>query len=268
MGTWCRACPYAAIVSTLWLLSQPAAIVRAEGSASPRPASAVEQNAAIIRPLTEIGRVRARTPYCAALARARPGIDAAIGFEYGLPILAADIRSFRLDSAVAKHASLRKVERDLGALWDLAKSGRAEVVALRAAANADGVDEPKRREMLGFANALDGAKARQMMLAKSVSRVVGYVAELRVDSVVNTAEDDHASIDYKNRIPTPGPDGRIPSMPVPPVPTPPHYDTLADSGEVQRLFSAFSDEFFIREDLKTAAQHAEAAMQLGGCSSL
>ena len=259
----------AAILFSLVLFAQQRDVVFADATPSPKPRSATEQDAAIIAPLTEIGRVRARSPYCAALARARPGIDAAISFEYGLPVLAADIRSLRLDSALAKHATLKRAERDVGVLWDLAKYGRTEVLALRAAANDEATDEAKRREMLGFANALDGAKARQMELAKSVSRVVGFVYEQPVDSIVNSAAENHASLDYNNRTPTPGPDGliRLRQPAGPAIPTPPHYESVQESGEVQRLFTAFADEHFIRDDLQTAARHAAAAMQLGGCSS-
>ncbi len=36
----------------------------------------------------------------------------------------------------------------------------------------------------------------------------------------------------------------------------------------QDLFTAFGAERFIRDDLKDAAQHGNAAMQLGGCSGV
>jgi hypothetical protein len=245
---------FACIISAAGTNAQP----------SPKPVAAADQNAAIVLPLTEIGRVRARTPYCAALARARPGIDAAIAYEYALPVLAQDLGHFRLDSYLTKAKSLTKSERDLSALWDLAIAGRTEVIALREAANEPNVDEAKRREMLDFANALDGAKGRQMMLARQISRIVGTLAEAPVLLAANNEHDqDQRSAELGRGSALPGPLGMndVASQAYGSALS----DTIADRDRTQRLFATFAAEEFIRADLKNAAQHATNAMQLGNC---
>jgi hypothetical protein len=238
----------------------------AQAQPSPAPKQGADRNSSIVQPLTEIGRVRARTPYCAALARARPGIDAAIAYEYALPILGDDLAHFRLDSHLTKYQSLTKSERDLSALWDLAKAGRAEVQALRDAANADGVDPQKRKEMLDFANALDGAKARQMMLAKSIAKVVGTLAEVPVHTLTNGPLDDHGAAAFTRGGQAPR-SAAISDVAVV-AQTLTQADALADHLRVQQIFATFADEDFIREDLKNAAQHATNAMQLGRCDQI
>ena len=181
-----------AAIALVLALSAPAGIARGQTAPAP-PQTKAEENASIIRPLAEIGRVRSRTPYCAALARARPGIDAAVAYEYAVPLLAQDLRAFRFDSELTKARSIKKTERDLNALYDLASAGRAEVIALRDAAKSDGVDEQRRKAMLDFANAVDSAKARQMGLARAISRVYGELAERPSHTIANTAKDDFAA---------------------------------------------------------------------------
>ena len=228
-----------------------ASVAGAQPLPSPSPGPKADPNAASISPLTEIGRVRARTPYCAALAGARPAVDAAITYQYALLTMYRDLRYFRLDSYLTKHQSLQRADRDLSALWNLAKAGRAEVQALRAAAMADGVDEVRRAEMLGFANALDGAKARQMDLAKSIARTVAVLGEAPIGDIINTPADDHAAADA------------VPSVQ-------PYTGAQAEALEDhdrQSLFSAFGPERFIRDDLKAAAKHGTTAVQLGGCTN-
>lgn len=248
--------------------SAPALVAGGQPLPSPTPVSRAAQNAEIVNPLTEIGRVRARTPYCGALARARAGIDAAIAFEYNAPVLADDLRHFRLDSLLTRHRSLKKTEKDLSALWDLAVAGRDDVRALRGAASAGGVDEQQRKAMLDFANALDGAKARQMWLAKSVARVVAVLAETPIRDITNTPQDDHAASAF-DRASRAG--GNVPEVALATPPstyTSAQADAIADHDRLQAMFSAFSAEEYIRDDLKTAASRGNAAMQLGGCAGI
>jgi hypothetical protein len=250
-------------------LAAPNAIASAQAVPlpAPSPPSRALENAAILKPLSEIGRVRSRTPYCGALARARAGIDAAIMFEYSTPILAKDLRSFRLDSYLNRAKSLRKTENDLSALYDLAIAGRDEVHALRAAANADGVGEARRKEMLDFANALDGAKGRQIMLAKAMARIVGTLAETPIRDITNQPYDDHgASAFTRTADPLHPSDGNVMAN-VSNVTTA-TGDAVTDTQQLQQLFSAFTAEHFIREDLKNAAMHGNKAMELGGCNGI
>ena len=248
-------------------LTVPASIAVGQTQPSPAPSSRAEENAAIVTPLAEIGRVRSRTPYCGALARARSGIDSAITFEYSMPILANDLRRFRLDSHLTKAQSLKKTERDVAGLWNLAVAGRDDVRALKDAANAAGVDEQKRKEMLDFANALDGAKARQMMLAKKMATVVAVLAETPVRDIANSESDNGGTaLVWKAVIQHPA----DPSDGVPPVPSEmaqggPSLDQ-ADHSRLQGLFGTVPAEEMIRKDLKEAAQHGSVAMHLGGCA--
>jgi hypothetical protein len=232
---------------------------------TPAPLTRADENASIVKPLVEIGRVRSRTPYCAALAKARPGIDAAIAYEYAVPVVAQDLRSFRLDSHLTKYQSMKRSERDLSALWSIAKEGRAEVRALREAANAPGVDEARKKELLAFADALDGAKERQMWLAKAMARNLAVLSEAPVRDIANSSSDDHSANAFTTRIATSS--VAIGATPAPAY-TQTQSDAIEDHQRLQGLFDTFSAEQPIRDDLKVASQHAVLAMQLGGCTSL
>ncbi len=245
-----RRCAGTALVLAL---IAPGAAARAQEQPKPLPSASpsarAQANSAIVKPLSEIGRVRARTPYCAALARTRPAIDSAIAYEFTLQTVGDDLRHVRVSSYMAKMQSLGRLQRDLNKLWDEAKAGRSEVVALRNDANADGVDPQRRKELLAFANALDGAKARQMMLAKKIARVLGTMGEVKVDGI----EDDPAAI-------TRDPPGGASAFAL---------DTkLADGVLLEGLFTSFRDEEFVRGDLKQAAVHGDLAVELGGCREI
>ena len=266
-----RLCSGLAGTALVLALNAPASIAVGQTQPSPAPQSRAQENAAIVTPLAEIGRVRSRTPYCGALARARSGIDSAITFEYSMPILANDLRRFRLDSHLTKAQSLKKTERDLGTLWNLAVAGRDDVRALRTAANAE-VDEQKRKEMLDFADALDGAKVRQMWLAKSMARVVAVLAETPVRDIANTPSDDSGggALAWKAVEQRPV-DSTTQAAPAPPRGMVSGGQTALDDQQdhdrLQGLFATLPAEEWIRKDLKTAAQHGSLAMQLGGCAS-
>jgi hypothetical protein len=260
-----------ALAAVLLITAAPARTVLAQTVAAPPPTTEEQRNAAIIKPLVEIGRVRARTPYCAALARARPGIDAAIAFEYQAPVLASDIKHWRYDSALHRHLILKKTEADLKTLYGLSLLGRDEVRALRSAAGADGVDDQKRAEMIALADAVDGAKARQKELAKSIARSVGIYAELPIYTIASSAEDDiRSSNPFSGSTWNPGSTTGAASDEATPPPSEYarlHPDELQQHELTQKLFDNFATEFLIRKDMEVAAQHAKTAMQLGGCSS-
>jgi hypothetical protein len=256
--------PFSGVAAAVLLLGFAVSgqVARAQ---TPAPLSRADDNAAIVKPLVEIGRVRSRTPYCAALAKARPGIDAAIAYEYAVPVVAQDLRSFRVDSYLTRYQSTKRSERDLSALWNIAKEGRAEVRALREAANAPGVDEARKKELLAFADALDGAKERQMWLAKAMARNLAVLSETPVHDIANSATDDHSSNAFNSKIATN-------SVALEPSPPPTYTQTQSDAIDahqrLQALFDTFAAEQPIRDDLKVASQHAVLAMQLGGCTSL
>ncbi len=271
-----RVAPFAAVAILALLVSGTMRDARAQSvPASPAPAATLapmtiyrppgttESDRAILRPLIEIGRVRAKTPYCAALARARIGSEAAVAYEYETPQLAADLRAFRFDSALHRAAALKQTERDLAALWKLTLVGRADVVALREAAQSPDIGDEQRKEMVAFANALDGAKQRQQLLAKDIARVVAVYAEVPIRTIANNANDDNQGNSAL----------KTPLLKSGPVPTPrPQFitdtmnDAFDDSERKGMLFDAFEAEDFIKQDLKVASDHVTAATKLGGCN--
>jgi hypothetical protein len=250
----------AALALLAAVVSAPCAVVRAQSSPLP---SAADESASILRPLTEIGRVRAHSPFCAALANARTGIDAAVAYEYAVPIVADELRRFRFDTYLTNYQSKERTEADLRALYNIAKAGREQIQALRYAANAPGLDPEQRRQMLAFADALDGAKARQLWLAKQMARTLAITEEIPVHNMMDRAADDHGARALTTRI------QQLPDT-LGPTPPPAETDTTSDAivntQQQQRVFNTFSDEEPIRNDLKLASEHGTTAMQLGNCN--
>jgi len=254
-------------------LLAPASLAHAQTAPADQPPATLTvtpRDSAIVKPLVEIGRVRARTPYCAALAKARPGIDAAITFEYLAPQLAKDLRAVRFDSELHRYLALKQADADLAALGDMASRGRAEVLALRKAAYADGVDDQKRNEMLGVANAIDGAKERQKFLAKRVARTVAIFHELPIHTIVNSTSDEARAADPFGRgrsVTTRDPQQQSSlTSPEAALVTEGTLESIGEYERAQALFSTFGGEDWIRGDMEDAAKHAKVAMQLGGCS--
>ncbi|HEX3463307.1 MAG TPA: hypothetical protein VHS78_04525 [Candidatus Elarobacter sp.] len=237
--------------------------------AKPLTLTVTSRDSAIVTPLAEIGRVRARTPYCAALAKARPGIDAAITFEYLAPQLAKDLRAVRFESDLHHELALRRAEADLNALYEMADRGRDEVRALRTAAYADGVDDQKRQEMLAVANAIEGTKERQKLLAKAVARTVGTYREVPVHTVVTTASDDFHGANpfsgstWQQRDAESAKNAAL--SPEAAYVTQSTLDTIESLDRAQTLFASFNGEQYIRGDMEDAAKHAKLAMQFGDC---
>ena len=260
----------AALAAALLAPASPARAQSQPAPGGPPPLTVTSADSAIVKPLAEIGRVRARTPYCAALAKARPGIDAAITFEYLAPALAKDLRAVRFDSELHRELALRRADADLGALFEMATRGRAEVRALRSAAYADGVDDQKRQEMLAVANAIDGAKERQKFLAKAIARTVGIFHELPVHTIVTSALDNsHSESPFVGSTWTQRDAESLQNPGLSPEAafvTESTLDTIEEHDRSQYLFATFNQEEYIRSDMADAAQHAKLAMQLGGCA--
>ena len=152
-----------------WMPGGAAAIAGA--SPSPLPTTF---GMSVIEPLREIGRVRARTTFCKAfLTHASLGVSSAINFERSLLATLADFRSANLGDELNKHKSLKQLEKDLNGLADLSLAGRAELEELKSLET-----DPARHEALvDFTNALNGAKARQMELARKLARTFAIIAE-------------------------------------------------------------------------------------------
>lgn|GEM_PF-4840299 len=147
---------------------------------APQP-SATTYGESIIQPLREIGHVKARTAFCKAfLAHAALGLSSAIDFEQSLLDTVSDFRSAKLGDELNKHKSLKKLEKDLNRLADLSLAGRAELEELKSLET----DPDRHAALLGFVDALNGAKGRQMDVARKLSRTYGIIAEQPVYTIV------------------------------------------------------------------------------------
>ena len=143
----------------------------------------------IVKPLREIGHVKAQSAFCQAFsAGASPAAVAALDFENRLFLTGADLAAFDAGDELAKHRTVRALEDDLRVLADDALSGRGELAALREKALASGTDAD--RAVVEYADAVSGAQGRQMDIARHIARVVGTLEEVPVRTLVNGPLDD------------------------------------------------------------------------------
>ena len=144
----------------------------------------------IVKPLREIGHVKAQTEFCKAFsAGASPAALAALNFENRLFLTGADLAAFDAGDELAKHRTVRALEDDLRQLADDALTGRTELQALRDKAVAGGTDADQ--AVIEYADAVSGAQGRQMDIARHFARIVGTLEEVPVKTIVNGALDDH-----------------------------------------------------------------------------
>jgi hypothetical protein len=156
-------------------------------------------NASIVQPLREIGHVKATSSFCTAFsAGAAPAARAVLAYENRLVLTLSDLAHFDASDPIAKNRGIGLLEDDLRALADASQQGRGELASLRAAAAASGTDSD--RAVVEFADALDGAKGRQLELARHVSELVGTLAERPAYSIVNGPSDDHSGDPFAGRL--------------------------------------------------------------------
>ena len=228
----------------------------AAAGASPSPVPTTF-GASVIEPLREIGRVRARTAFCKAfLAHASLGVSSALDFERSLLATLADFRSAKLGDELNKHKSLKQLEKDLNRLADLSLAGRAELEELKSLET-----DPARHEaLLEFANALNGAKGRQMELARKLAGSFAIIAEQPVYTNVTLPGDRSESVNnaFAKRgslSPTSMATGNI-------------LNTQADDRAFELrndLFDAMPGDDLVGRDLRRAADDGKLALILGGC---
>ncbi len=225
-------------------------------SAVPQATSSAQSQAArIVSGLRIIGRVRARTSFCSALVQGgAPATAGAFGYEAALAQTIEDLRHVSLSNSLTKAHSMRPLEDDLRALADLAQAGRTELHDLGSVAERS---EPNlRRAVLGYRDALDGAKARQYFLAKQIASTVGKLEEIPADSFISGADDPNILLNAV--LPT------VPGTNVNRL-----YDDLSDPDVTPATDPAFNEALAvddrIRSDLQTAADHVAQAVLLGDC---
>lgn len=245
----------------------PSLFLAAPDAASPAPQAsptAPSEAARIVDGLRIIGRVRARTSFCSALVHGgAPATAGALGYEVALGRTIADLQHVSLKNPLTKAQSLRPLEDDLRALALLAQAGRPELHGLGAVADRSQPD--LRRAVLGYRDALDGAKARQYFLAKQIAGTVGELEEMPADSFIAGTNDPNILLNEKLP-PNPGADAT--RSPLNYYSTA-FYDDLAFADVTPQTAPALNEALtvddHIRSDLKTAADHAAQAVALGNC---
>jgi hypothetical protein len=203
----------------------------------------------VLEPLREIGRIKARTPFCRAfLEHASVGVGSAIAFEMALLDTVRDFRHAKLGDELGKYQSLRKLEADLNRLADLSLAGRDQLEELKNIP----ADSERHQELVDFANALNGAKGRQMDLARKLSRTYGRLAEQPVYTNVTLPTDGVAN-------------AFTPSASY-------GATNVLDLGDAMQAFELRQDVFdampgdeMVGRDLARAADHGKNALTLGGC---
>jgi hypothetical protein len=229
------------------------------------PAQAAPDSYAIthvVRPLREIGHLTVRAgprPFCVAFsAAAAPAATAALAYERRLIDTSDDFAYFNLTNELAKQRSMRAVEDDLRELAEQAQRGRTELAALRASAL--GKDDETSKAIVAFADALDGAKGRQMELARKLARVYGRLAETPAYSIIDRPSD------YNHRFSRRVGGGLAGDIALTPLPS--AADPFgADDARVPAADSLFSlpDDAEVGHDLARAADYAQQAEGIEHC---
>ena len=216
---------------------------------APTPLPSAASIAPTIGQLREIGTVKAKSRFCAALdAGAGSAARSSIAYEALLYRTALDFAALNLDDALHKERATNRLEQDVRALGILATTGRSDLERLQHTAEfapAGGASAA-----VAVRNAMDGAKARQYELAKQLAQAVSVVesrrlytaTDLPVDNVGGALEVLDRSF-FSTR-----------------------QDQVLDEAS-HALVANFPDNDGIVQDLKTAGANAEAALKLGNCTT-
>jgi hypothetical protein len=147
-------------------------------------------------------------------------------------------------------------------LAHLATEGRSKLRELKAAA-AQTNDPELEKQVEDFRNALDGAKARQMELARKLSSAIAKFEEDPVYSVISTPLDSQIA-NSDGRLLINGAESYYTQMTNPDA----YWDqAMADQheGVVHALFQGGPDDYQIGDDLERAGEKATLVVQLGKC---
>jgi len=216
----------------------------------------------VVKPLREIAHLTVRAgprPFCVAFSGgAAPAAIAALAYERRLLDTSDDMATFNFDNELAKQRSMRAVEDDLRELADQAQRGRTELAAMRAAAV--GKDDPTSRAVVAFADALDGAKARQLELTRKMARVYGRLAETAPYSIVDQPSGLYGPMRHRSGIYLNADIALPPSA----AGSQPLGDEDARFPASEALFSLPDDEY-VGRDLARAADFAQQAESLEHC---
>jgi hypothetical protein len=176
-----------------------AAIGIAGGTAPPAPSASPAEPA-----LREIGHVHAASAFCkTALETATNGINILLHNDVRIEGAVISLRSTDLDSSdLAKSNGLLSLNRQYVALRAEAVRGDGLLKGLKAqAALAPGDDQ--KRDLLAFANALDGALGRQRKLADDIGHLITVLANHPFQDADTRADLEKAALMQQT-----GPNGR------------------------------------------------------------
>ncbi len=222
---------------------------------APAIVPAPDARQAIIAPLREIGRVRAKSTLCTALSRdGGPAALSAIAFEAELAITQYDFQHFDRSSELSRDRSSRRLEADIRTLAFAVRDGRDELAHLKVVAMS--VDDDAHDALVGFVDALDGAKGRQLTLTRHLAERYGAMAEVPTSSLVNRPSDDRSLRNPRDDVrgSVNQRDALVGGRP----------DDLVEDNIVGPLFSFPQDEG-VGSDLQRAVGFAHAIESLGGC---
>jgi hypothetical protein len=249
----------AAAIAALALGLGSGAVFAQQGLADAPKAKPTTFGEGIIEPLREIGHVQARTPFCKALfSHSSLAISSAIDFEKALLTTVDHFRAANLGDELNRHKSVKQLTKDLNRLADLSLAGRAELDELKTFET----DTDRQQAAVDFANALNGAKGRQMDIARKLSRTLGIIAEQPIYTNVTLPSDlsdaNAAASAFRGRgtaSPTTMATGNI-------------LDLQVDARALELrndLFDAVPGDEMVGRDLRRAGENGRLAMTLGGC---
>jgi hypothetical protein len=152
-------------------------------AAAPTPAPPQSVASPAAKPLQEIGRVRARSPFCTqAIGHADAAISTALENDARIALTISNLKTVDLDSSMVKKSNgTAEMLKQYTALRASATYGEGQIKLLRTDAAA-ATDPDEKAELKEFADALGGALERQKKMAEELSRTIAYV-------------DAHATID-------------------------------------------------------------------------
>jgi hypothetical protein len=241
------------LVAGLMLAGRPAPAQSPGDPPVPVP-QATTFAAGVIEPLREIGRVKAHTPFCKTfLAHSSLGVSSALEFERQLLIAVGKLQNVDLGDELHKHKTLEQARKNINLLADLALAGRAELQELKDLP----VDDERHEAMVDFVDALDGAKGRQMTIARKLSKAYGTIAEMPVYTTVTLPGDDKTTAFNKRN------SGSVASKVAGSLI---EDQTYAQQIEVNKsTFDAVPGDELVGRDLQHAGEHGRQVLALGGC---
>jgi hypothetical protein len=241
------------LVAGLILAGRPAPAQSPGEAPLPAP-QATTFAAGVIEPLREIGRVKAHTPFCKTfLAQSSLGVSSALEFERQLLMALGKLQNVDLGDELHKHKSLEAARKNINLLADLALAGRAELQELKDLP----VDDERHQAMVEFVDALDGAKGRQMTIARQLSRAYGTIAELPVYTTVTLPTDDKTTAFNKRN------SGSVASKITGSLM---ENQSYAQAIEINKsTFDAIPGDAEVGRDLLHAGEHGRQVLALGGC---